>query len=281
MPDPFFILNSPFKTIENESEFFELLQNSRHLCDILYKPAEIVNKKIKNTKFNNISFSKKTITDTDINNCEFTDCLFIGTDFIKVNFSNCKFIRCNFYKSNFEQVYAKPSQFSLAITDKKYSNIAVHLYNQLRNNYRDDSQRKYKSEAEYQFEVWDARQYLYELKSNKKSLFLHAPILIKKYLHKILFGYGYRTRNLIATTVTIISILTLILYSFPQLFFTESIKPSVVQSIYYTITTMATLGASGFPNPTLSGEILIICNVLMGISLLSVTVNSIFKQVIR
>lgn len=281
MSDPFFSLKPPFKTLVTEDEMFDLLQNSRHLCNILYKPDEITKRRVKGTIFNNISFSKTIISESDFTNCEFTDCLFIGTDFIRVNFSGCKFVRCNFYKSSFERVYAKPSQFKSAIVDNKYSNIAVHLYNQLRNNYKDDSQRKYKAEAEYQFESWETIQYINESKSTNKNPLLYIPIITKRYLHKVLFGFGYRIRNLIATTTFVISALTLILYLYPQDLFSQPIEPSVIQSIYYTVTTMATLGASGFPNPTMHGQILIICNVLTGISLLSITVSSIFKQVIK
>jgi uncharacterized protein YjbI with pentapeptide repeats len=156
MLEDFFKLNTPFTKIDVE-EFTELLKTSRHIHSVLYRPNELKKFKIKDITFENCSFAKTTIQNVTFFNCVFIDCLFIGSTIMKVEFHDCIFKNCNFFKSNFTSVYAKPVQFKEAITDNKFANIAVHLFQQLRENYHSESQREYKNEAEYYFHYWDRR----------------------------------------------------------------------------------------------------------------------------
>jgi len=276
----FFKLNSPFESFDSK-KFDEQLQVSKHLCNILYLPEKLTSKKINSVTFENVSFSKTAISKLTFQKCIFKDCLFIGTEFNSVEFHGCIFENCNFFKSKFNSVYAKPVQFRKAITDTKFSNIAVHLYQQLRENYYQGSQREFKNEAEYYFCVWKRKNDFIQAKRNNIKPYKFLPGHVVSWIYGALLGYGYQLKNLVITTCFIVGSLILANHIFADFLFADPTTKSIIKTTYFTITTMATLGASGYVPNTDVGYVFVIINVLTGISIFSATINSIFKKVIR
>jgi hypothetical protein len=198
-----------------------------------------------------------------------------------VELHDCAFINCNFFKSVFDSVYAKPHQFRKTIKEARYSNIAVHLYHQLRENYYKNSQREFKNEAEYYFGHWKRKNEYIQAHRSDKKWHQYLPSHIGSWLYGHLLGYGYRVRNLVATTFLFVTALIGANYAFAEHLFQAPTEPTVIKTIYLTITTMATLGASGYTPDTELGYLFIVINVLFGISILSATIGAIFKKVIR
>jgi len=280
MLNDFFKLNLPFEKFDTET-LLSHLKTSKHICNVLYEPTILEKQNISGVVFENVSFSKTTIEKVTFNDCVFRDCLFIGTEFSSVEFHDCEFDNCNFYKAKFTDVYAKPSQFRKAIKDKNYSNIAVNLYHQLRENYYRESQREFKNEAEYFFGHWRRRNDLIQGSRKGKKWYKYIPTFLFSTVYGYLLGYGYRLRNLVATTTLIIAITVATNYYFAAHLFSTPTKPSALKTIYFTITTMATLGASGYTPDTETGYLFIVANVTIGISIFSATISAIFKKVIR
>lgn len=263
-------------------ELEEYLKNSNHIKNALFEPGILTKRKLKDLKFENFSFSKTKIEEVTFHNCEFIDCLFIGTDFVNVSFHECNFKNCNFFKSSFENVYGKPIQFRKAITNKKYSNIAVHLYQQLRNNYYNTSQKEFKNEAEYYFNKWNRINELMQLRRKSNNKYAYTFTHFISFLYYVAFGYGYRARNTLATAFVFIIVMTFINHNYScYLFQNPEIETSVTKSIYLTITTMSTLGASGYTPDTETGFIFVIINVILGITLISAAINALFKKIMR
>lgn len=282
MLNDFFKLNQGYVEIRSLDELREHLNTSRHLLNIAYMPDTLVREKLENVTFEEVSFSKTTFQDVTIKNCKFINCLFIGTIFERCSIHDSNFSNCNFFKCKIRDTYAKPFQFKSAIKEDSYSNIAVSLFNELRNQYKEDSQRDFKSEAEYYFHKWKRVEDLYSSRKENQAWYKYTPRRILSFLHYILFGFGYRLRNLIATTLSALGLMIFINHYYaPQIFTETSSDTSIIKTIYFTITTMATLGASGFSNFTEFGYIVVVVNVLVGISLLTFTANSILKRVVR
>ncbi|MFQ1788668.1 pentapeptide repeat-containing protein [Aeromonas veronii] len=283
MLNDFFKLNQGYVEICSPEELRAHLNTSRHLLNIAYMPDTLVREKLENVIFEEVSFSKTTLKNVTIKNCKFINCLFIGTVFERCSIHNSNFNNCNFFKCKFRETYAKPFQFKSAITNKDFSNIAVSLFNELRNQYKEDSQREFKSEAEYYFHKWKRVEDLNSSRKENQAWYKYTPRRVSSFLHYILFGFGYRLRNLIATTLSALGLMVFINHHYAAMIFTE-ISPSdesIIKSIYFTITTMATLGASGVSNFTEFGYIIVVINVLVGISLLTFTANSILNRVVR
>ena len=135
-----------------------LLQNTNSLKDFLFEPDLIrdenyIHLKIKfeNITFTNASFSKKKIQNVIFSNCTFRDCLFIGSNIENCEFQYCVFDNVNTHKIEITKTYLKAEYFKNAIKDKKYSNIAVHLFHKIYENINDTDQLILVNKAEYYF----------------------------------------------------------------------------------------------------------------------------------
>jgi len=276
----FFKLNQPCKSLDL-CEFNEQLRVSKHLCNILFSPEKLSSKRITGIIFENVSLSKTNISKVTFNECTFKDCLFIGTVFDSVEFHDCSFENCNFFKAKLNSVYAKPDQFKKAITDPQYSNIAIHLYQQLRENYYHSSQKEFKNDAEYYFCIWKRKNDFIQAKRKKKIWLEYFPSHILSWIYGATLGYGYKLKNLVVTTLLVVMALVFTNHFFAECLFSSPTQKSVLKTTYFTITTMATLGASGYTPNTDIGYIFVILNVLTGVTIFSAMINSIFKKVIR
>lgn len=276
----FFKLNSDFEVFDVD-RFRGHLKTSKSFQNIRYEPDELSKEKINSVTFENVSFSKTAIREVTFTNCKFSDCLFIGSTFQDVELHHCSFVNCNFYKVDFQNLYAKPIQFRKAIIDPNYANIAVHLYHKLRENYYRESQREFKNEAEYMFSRWNRINAISMSKRHSISKYKYYPPYILSYAYDILFGYGYRVRNLIITTLfTITGLISLNSY-FSSLLFDEVRNTSLIETVYFTVTTMTTLGASGYSPNTDLGYLFVMVNVIVGVTLFSATISAIFKKLMR
>jgi hypothetical protein len=276
----FFKLNEPVSVFDNE-QFLEHLHTSRHICNVRYAPDVLENRKIKDVAFENVSFSKTRLFRLTFTRCSFVDCLFIGTLFDSVEFHDCDFTDCNFFKSVFRNVYGKPQQFRKAITNSQYANIAVHLYQQLRENYSTESQREFKNEAEYGFAKWRRKNDFLQARRHRLHLGQYLPSHLASWLYDKLFGYGYRLRNLLITTTCVMFTACVVNHYFAEKLFAEHVQTSFVKTVYFTVTTMTTLGAAGYNPDTELGYLFVLLNLAIGISILSATITTIFKKLVR
>jgi hypothetical protein len=259
--------------------FETALSTSKHVFNVLYEPNDLQDKKIEGTTFENVSFSKTAISGVNFKDCVFIGCMFIGTKFDRVAFHGCSFRSCNFYKSGFKRVYAKPEQFEQATPKDSYANIGVHLYQELRNNYVDEAQSEFQREAEYQFKKWSQKLIWGELRKEFRWKRLGSWSSLAAY--KISFGYGLRLRNLAATTCVSIGLLTVVAKYYSGGMFEESGPVTWVKGLYFTVSTMITLGAVGFTPRTESGYLFLLLNAIVGLVLLSATLNAFAKRVSR
>lgn len=280
MLNNFFRLNGQFKKLTKE-KLLVLLETSKHICNVLYEPVSLEGLRISDIIFENVSFSKTQLRELTFKNCIFRDCLFIGTKFDVVELHDCSFEDCNFFKSTFVSVYAKPGQFRKAISDKRYANIAVHLYHELRENYYREAQREFKNEAEYYFRHWKRIYELFQLELKGNKWYQYGLKYYASWLYDYTMGYGYRLRNLVVTACFMIIIAMFLNHVLADYLFSAPADPSVTESIYFTVTTMTTLGASGYSPDTEVGYMCVVGNVLIGITILSATITAIFKKLIR
>lgn len=271
------------KNIESNEDFASELETNKHWSQIKYLasenspgPSRI---RIDNIKFENCVFPKCVFHEVTFKDCVFNGCVFIGAKFINVEMHGCEFINCNFHKAKFEGLYARPSQFYKAITDKKYANVAVHLFHQLRSNYARESQSEYQNGAEYMFAKWDSiNSYL----SNKEKQPISASFTYAlKVLYCLFFGYGYKVANLTVTAILLVFVSAFCDFSFADRLYEAQQDRDFVNSIYRCLQIMTTLSAPDSSSPTTWGKIYIMINVFVGISLLAATLNGILKKVVH
>lgn len=213
----FFNLNTPYETIKSSEDFVKQLRMSKHLTNILYEPDVLEPKnhpklKIRDTIFQNISFSKTKLIKTVFINCSFEDCLFIGSELINCEFQSCKFINCNTHKISIQNTYLNPLSFANCFKGIDKANIGVHLFQQLISNSEVEGQSEFRRYARYHYRKWKDNLTLNKLIRKQPYKITISQFLISfvpSILYRYLFGYGLRLRNL-----TISFILIFILFFF-------------------------------------------------------------------
>ena len=280
--DPFFRLEGDVKDFDS-AMFSDALETSRHICNVIYRPRlfNIRNKRIEGVTIENVSFSKTDMEGVTFRNCRFIRCLFIATNFTDVDFHSCSFTRSNFFKATFTGVYGKPEQFSAAVPGDRYANIGVHLYQELRDNYVDEAQPEFMREAEYQFKKWSQKLLWAELSKRESFSALKLLKWLGFAIYRLSFGYGLRLRNLAGTTLLSVLVMTILARTYAPGMFLEEHPVTWIKGIYFTVSTMITLGAIGFTPKSDAGYIFLLLNAVVGVVLLSATLNAFSKRVSR
>ena len=156
--------------------------------------------------FTNVSFSKTEISGVIFRDCTFVDCLFIGTHFVNCGFHGCTFKGCNPYKVEFKNTYINPSVFEGMLDPVKYSNIGIHLFQQLYNNSTDMNHREFANSAEFNRSKWNRYVLNHRYPGRKKTDHKYVMEWLANYLFYVFAGYGIRPKFLFAWAVIIVAL---------------------------------------------------------------------------
>lgn len=216
----FFSLNvtqSAWKRHESEEEFKKGLQYGKDLRNALYVPDEFGNKearsvfKIEGISFTNFSFKSTVFYKISFISCTFNESLFMGVRFHDCEFFNCTFTDCNFHKAKFLRCLVDPRQFANVQSSHRwsYSNVAVHLFDQLSLNAEAAYRKDHARTANYHFSRWNT--FLAKQKHKTKRPYAiswrdYAMTYAFGKAYQWTFGYGYRLRNFITTFVLVYSV---------------------------------------------------------------------------
>jgi len=207
MLDNFFKLNGSPEFIEKQDDFTSIVFSKDRIENIVYMPDELKPKdhprlKFSNKTFFNVSFAKTELKNLDFSYCHFEECLFTGTKINNCDFQNSTFLNSNTHKIVIKKTYVNPASFIENISEYQKSNIAVHLFQQLMNNSRDEEQSSQARVAEYNFRKWKNRLAWSKYK-HKKPYPINFWDFIKEYIPSFIyrwtFGYGLRLRNFVGT----------------------------------------------------------------------------------
>ena len=249
-------------------------------------PETVEQTKVRNKQFQNVSFKNKRFSRLIFSECSFHGCIFIGAAFDRCEFHNCKFVRCNFYKAEFTRVYGKPKQFRFAIPEKGFANVAVGFYRALLDNYSNESQRRARVETDYYFRKWEriseAEEFLKrKTRVGKREYIMWLGQHALSWIQDFFFGYGSKVHRMLATIMgTIAALAFLNLLCASQMYDPKPASFGFWDSVYCTFTTMTTLGAAGFSPITTTGHLVVMLDVLCGITLLSSVLSATFKHIL-
>lgn len=296
----FFKLNEPYQTFKTEQDLDDHLRRSKDLRNVLYEPdllqplPQIAKFKIRDTYFNNVSFSKTRLYKVVFINCSFEDCLFIGAEIENCEFHNCKFKNCNTHKIKIFKTYVNPKNFSNCFGKIEQSNIAVHLFQQLINNSIDEGQSKFRRIAEYNFKKWQDRLSINKF-WNKEPYKISLWEFIKQYplswMYRCFFGYGLRLKNFILSFTGIFLLFFVINYrnwakyelSQKDLAISVYNKDSVnvASNFYYTLDATTKLVDSQFQATTNFGMAWLSIQSVVGFIFLSALVTIILNRFVK
>ncbi|MBR1218201.1 pentapeptide repeat-containing protein [Bradyrhizobium sp. U87765 SZCCT0131] len=281
--------------IGDQDAFFKLAGEEKRIQSKLYRPSHLKSPQtpqrwiVRDRQFIEFSFSKTLIEEIEFNKCTFIDCLFIGSVFKNCRFSECTFISCNTYRVEFADVYLDPRSFSKCLDEERHQNIGVHLYQELLNNSRRQSQPDFAHYALFEFRRWLRLEQCYQFRKNHKQMRISrtqvklALRIATSWAFQKFIGFGVRLRNYILTATAAASALTIFNHYFSaQLGLKINGEPlsSPIDAFYFTIITLTTIGYGDITPTSPLGRVLVAGEGIIGFVLFATLASMIYRKIL-
>jgi len=293
--DIFWKLENPI-SIDRQEKFYELLGESDDIRDIIYRPSKLSQKKfssrrrIEHKVFTRVSFSKTTIRNIIFRDCVFTWCQFIGSRIIDCEFHNCRFIMTNTHKVSISDTYIDPKSFTKCLDQRKHQNIGIHLFHVLLKNSRDEDQKEFERFAQFMFLRWKRYEDHYKILRTPRANWFRiqfANLCVRWFLLILwewLFGSGVRLTNFILTTA-----MATLIFSAINCYFQDEFgllrgdlpMDNYVDSLYFTIISLTTLGYGDFVPTTLYGRLFASFQSIVGFCLFALLASMFYRRITR
>jgi Ion channel/Pentapeptide repeats (9 copies) len=242
-------------------------------------PKRLFHSKLfRNVRFSHSRFEKITFT-----KCTFIDCLFIGAEFHDCEFHQCRFENCNTYKFKLDHVYLDPRSFKLdAAYRKSAANVGLDLYQTLFQNAQDASQTAHASYGDIARRRWRR----YQLQRDQREGHSVRWTIFANAVADWTSAYGYGPARFFLLSVVVFILLATIAQSFwiqmgVKQNGSEVVVSSFVDTVYYCMLLITSLGFSDLVPTTLFGKALAVFYALFGISWMALFTAILIKRIIR
>ena len=284
----FFKLQEPFDTLTKPKQFFDRINTSDGVVEnLLYKPYELRGstsrfpRKIRETEFRNVSFTRTHIESISFYGCVFNQCLFINSRIEHCEFHNCSFVDTNTHKIDFLGVYVDPNSFENCLKAKSDQNIGTHLYQRLMNNSNDENQRAFGRSASLRFNTWKRRQWFYEFKRDwrtkpGRSIHALASGLVRWFWG--LWGAGVHLGRFILSFAFTILLLSSFNFVLREQLGLDAVT-EIVDSIYFTVITMTTIGYGDITPSNTFGKVVMAGEGFLGFFLFALAASIVFRRI--
>jgi hypothetical protein len=286
----FFSLNEAesIKEIKSADDFSGHFRNSTSLQHATVEAGlHVSDTGFKDKGFENVRLSKVVFERVTFTRCEFRDCLFVGSQFKDCEFHSCKFIDCNTHKFTLDNVYLDPRSFTLQRSYRKNaSNIGVYLFQELYKNANEGHWTHFLPFADIERRRWRRHQLWYEIGRGGKNRFRIARQIVTDMLFDLSAKYGYGPLrffllSLLAFACVALSAQQLWRYMGIQRDNVSISEVTTVESLYYCVGLITSLGFFEFVPTTLLGKAFAIFCALFGISWLAIFTAILVRRVLR
>lgn len=280
-----FVISGDPKDVKSYKEFVALESDNIFESIIYYpecfNPDEKRILKQRDKKYINVSFKDTTFINVSFVYCEFDSCLLLSAKFIDCEFIDCVFKNTNTNKAQFTKTLIDPGYFSKNFDFKNDTNIAADLYHSL---YKNLSNERQPDRAKQSLYMMHRAENAHLNSQYKRDRIGKVTFLWKKSIHFFDFltsGYGLKLYRVFLTFLIVVSSLSLMNYIFRDDFFEAGKIGSLMDSIYFTIVTLTTLGYGDVYPQTQLGKAVIAGEVTLGIVIISLFLTSVSSRVIR
>lgn len=265
-----------FMTHENEGLFEELLYYPQE-----FNPEVPKVLKQKDKIYKNVSFKDTTFKNVSFLYCEFDGCLLLSSKFIDCEFIDCKFTDTNTNKAQFVETLIDPSYFRKNFDLKTDTNIAADLYHSL---YKNLSNERHPDRAKQSLYMMHRAENAHLNSQLKRKRIKWPAFLWKKAVHAFEFltsGYGLKLHRVLLTFIFFVTLISGLNYIYRDEFFGCNVIDSFLDSVYFTLVTLTTLGYGDISPTTQLGKLVVAGEVTLGIVVISLFLTSISSRVIR
>ena len=231
--------------------------------------------------FIEVSFKDSDLVKVKFIRCKFLRCLFIGAKASYCEFIDCEFENTNTLKWKISSCLIDPAQFDSNFDLVNDTNIAIDLYHSLYKCSVEEHQPEYAVESLFRMREAEFKHLNSQLKRGTLKKGEYYSKKVKSFLHREISGYGLRLGKIARFAVVIMLFFTLVNWLLGGLIFESGKVDGIVDSFYFTIITMTTLGFGDITPVTGVGKILVSLQAIAGFSVVSVALAGVANKAIR
>ena len=213
--------------------------------------------------------------------CEFYRCLFAGASFKDCEFIDCHFVETNTSKLRVHQTFFNPKDFDQNFDLLGDTNIAIGLYHALYKNTSEEHQPEHAIESLYRMKRAESA----HLDSqHNRGRITRRQYLIRKsghWLYNFVSGYGFRPARVVRLLLLVIGVFSILNYTFDTYILGPNGNLTTVDSIYFTVVTITTLGFGDIIPLTSIGRLFVTFQALAGFAVISLFLAAVASVALR
>ncbi|MBZ5488954.1 pentapeptide repeat-containing protein [Halomonas aquamarina] len=271
--------------VDSQDEFARL-EEENSWRDLLYYPESFQSANRHPIVFSEKVFERISFKDTDFRNirflrCQFKQCLFAGASFSDCEFIDCRFFETNTSKLRVTRCLLDPKDFKNNFDLIDDTNIAIGLYQSLYKNASDEHQPDHSIESLYQME---RAKHAHLDSQKKRNVITRREYLkgkIRHWMYDFVTGYGLRPLRVVRLLFIVVGLFSTLNFLFDSLIFGENGSLSFVDSIYFTVVAITTLGFGDIVPITTAGRVFVTFQALLGFVAMSLFLSAIVNIALR
>ena len=176
-----------------------------------------------------------------------------------------------------------PRSIQQCLDEKQHTNIALHLYSELRKSALEIENPEFAREAGYQYHRWSRYHLRYKCKSGEVSNVKFAQQWLFSIGLDYVIGYGWRVHRFAISTALMVVALTFWNYFIWSHLVSSTYgtsEPTFVASLYYTMITITTLGYGDITPVTTLGMLSAVAQATLGVLWIGLLVSVIVRKVL-
>lgn len=232
-------------------------------------------------EFVDISFKDSDLVKVKFIRCKFVRCLLIGAKASLCEFVDCVFESTNTHKWKIKSSLIDPEQFDKNFDLVNDTNIAIDLYHSLYKCSVEEHQPEYAVESLYRMREAEFKHLDSQLKRETIKKGGYYSKKVRSYLHREISGYGLRFSKIARFAAVVTLFFTMLNWLFGSFIFANGKVDGIVDSFYFTVITMTTLGFGDITPVTAIGKILVSLQAIAGFSVVTVALAGVANKAIR
>lgn len=232
-------------------------------------------------RFEEVSFKDTDFVRVSFIRCEFYRCLFAGASFNDCQFIDCQFVETNTQKLRLYQTFLDPRDFDRNFDLVGDTNIAIGLYHALYNNASEEHQPKHAIESLYRMKRAESAHL--DSQHNRGTITRRQYLTRKSadWLYDFVSGYGFRPARVVRLLLLVIGVFSILNFAFDTCILGPDGDLTVIDSIYFTVVTITTLGFGDITPLTPIGRLLVTFQALAGFIVISLFLAAVASVALR
>lgn len=261
---------------EKDSSWENLLYYPEKFSSDTRNPIVLLDKRFEDVSFKDTDFLRVSFV-----RCEFYRCLFASASFKDCQFIDCKFFETNTSKLRVSQCFFDPKDFDQNFDLVGDTNIAISLYHALYKNASEEHQPEHAIESLYRMKRAESAHLASRRRRGKITQWQYLIRGLGHWTYDFVSGYGFRPSRVVRLLCLVIGVFSALNFFLDTCIVGSSNSLNVIDSIYFTVVTITTLGFGDITPLTLIGRLFVTFQALLGFVVMSLFLAAVANVALR